>query len=213
LPQHFKQFHKAETRGNYIDCSTNIACPAWVARQEAQLIWNDTAIKPDIFLSIGTGRNVLESTQQKGPRVSQLVSSTSDSIDTISTEPPKSLPLRPIISKTGLRKVASGIDPEQTWDKFISSSYTPNSPRPIDDSYQYIRVNPKLNMDTPNLDNVKQLEGFEREAEEVVSQDIVRIKEIAHRLVSSSFFFEKSSNTARQVADGYKYSGRFFQSM
>ncbi|RYC54072.1 hypothetical protein CHU98_g12134 [Xylaria longipes] len=202
LPLYFKSFHKAETQEKYIGGAGNLACPAWIAHQEAQFIWDDTAIEPDIFLSIGTGRNVRESTPQDR-RLSRRV----DSSDTTSAKAPRSLLLTPIKSKAWSSKVSYGLDPEQMWDEFIASNLTHIDRRSTGDSHRYIRVNPKLNMNTPKFDDVKQLDALEREAKEVVYQDFASIKEIAHRLLASSFFFEKNIGSVRHVKNGYTCSG------
>ncbi|TGJ84807.1 hypothetical protein E0Z10_g3967 [Xylaria hypoxylon] len=203
LPRYFKSFHKVETHKSYIGGTADFACPAWVAHREAQLIWDDIAIEPDIFLSIGTGRNVRESTSQQDFRPPQRV----ESIDNPSRTPPMSLLLLPIISKTQPVQLASGKDPERMWDDFIAGYLAHNDRRSTGDTHRHIRINPKLNMDTPKFDDVNQIERLEREAEEVIYQDFPRIKEITHRLLATSFFFEKNINSVRQVKDGYTCSG------
>ncbi|KAI1737988.1 hypothetical protein F4680DRAFT_426738 [Xylaria scruposa] len=203
LPLYFKYFHKAETQGNYVGGAANLACPAWIALQEAQLIWDDVAIEPDILLSIGTGRNVQESMPQKDRQLFRRV----DSSDTASLSIPRSLILTPIKSKVGLGKTAHGVDPERIWDEFLASNLTRIDRQSIGDRSRYIRMNPKLNIDIPKFDDIKQLGALETEAEEAVSQDIARIKEIVHRLLASSFFFEKSISSVKQVKDGFTCSG------
>ncbi|KAI0903577.1 hypothetical protein F4823DRAFT_635572 [Ustulina deusta] len=203
LSRYFKPFHKIETHETYIDGTASFACPAWVAHQEAQLIWGDIATKPDILLSVGIGHNLRESTPQQDYRSFQKV----DSIGTTCAKPSRSLLLRPIISKTGLRKVAKDVDPEQMWGEFIASNSARDGRWSIDDNHRHIRINPRLNMDPPRFDDTKQLEGLQREADETISQDFARIKEIAHRLLASSFFFEKNINSVRQIKDGYTCSG------
>ncbi|KAI1119643.1 hypothetical protein F5Y14DRAFT_396046 [Nemania sp. NC0429] len=205
VPQYFKSFCKSETNETYIASTMDFACPAWVAHQEAQLIWNDTAIKPDISLSIGTGRSVLASTPRDGHQLLRRV----DSIDTTAAKRPAPMLLKPIIlSKTGLGETAGGVGPEELWDKFVARNLERDECRSIGNRNRYIRINPPLNIDTPKFDDVKRLDGLEREADEVIYQDHVRIKEIAHRLLASSFFFEKNINSVRQISNGgYKCSG------
>ncbi|KAI0857366.1 hypothetical protein F4860DRAFT_489915 [Xylaria cubensis] len=120
---------------------------------------------------------------------------------------PRSLILTPIKSKIGLGKATHSADPERMCDEFLASNLNRIDRWSIDDRSRYIRVNPKLNIATPKYDDIKQLGVLEREAEEAVSQDFARIKEIAHRLLASSFFFEKSKNSVRQVKDGFTCSG------
>ncbi|KAI0544412.1 hypothetical protein F4679DRAFT_576867 [Xylaria curta] len=203
LPPYFKSFPKTETQGNYVGGAANLACPAWIALQEAQLIWDNVAIEPDILLSVGTGRNVQEST----PKQDRQTFRRADSSDTAFISIPRSLILTPIKSKVGLGKTAHGADPERIWDEFLASNLTRIDRRSIGDRSRYIRMNPKLNIETPRFDDIKQLGVLEREAEEAVSQDIARIKEIVHRLLASSFFFEKTVNSVRQIKDGFTCSG------
>ncbi|KAI0814151.1 acyl transferase/acyl hydrolase/lysophospholipase [Xylaria sp. FL0064] len=135
---HFMSFHKVETHGTYVDDTENSACPAWVAHQEARLIWHDMAIEPDIFLSIGIGRNVRNSTLQQHHRLGQRV----DSIETISEKLPQSLFLGPVISEIRSGEKTRNIDTEKMWDEFIARTMTHDESLSVGDGHRYIRMNP-----------------------------------------------------------------------
>ncbi|KAI3328065.1 FabD/lysophospholipase-like protein [Xylariaceae sp. AK1471] len=211
-PQFFKSFHRAETHEDFIDGTATFACPARVAHQEAQLMCNDVSARPDILLSIGAGRSVRDSTRQQDRL---LASHTSRSPDTLSTDPPKTL-LRSLVTKTGSHKACNDTSTEKLWDNFIKSNVALNDRWSVDDSNRYIRINPTLNLEEPKFDDVRRLAAIEQEAEEVIYQDSHRLKEIAHRLLASSFFFDKDVGSTRLTTDGYVCTGsiccRFQQS-
>lgn len=99
-------------------------------------------------------------------------------------------------------------DGEEMWNKFIASAVTPDEQEIM---RRFIRVSPALRIDAPSFDGVEQLEALEQDAEEAISHDSVRIKEIGHRLIATSFFFEKGSNPVKRVGGGfYTCPGKWF---
>ncbi|KAI8631062.1 FabD/lysophospholipase-like protein [Xylariaceae sp. FL1651] len=212
----FKPFRKAETGESYTSGTAALACPVWVAHQEAQLLWNELGARPDILLSIGTGKNVRDSKRQRDRQLCRLMSNSSDCSNTQSVKISTTSLLKPLISKTGPYEDSNAISSEQIWDKFIATNIVPDDHQSINDSYRYIRVNPTLNIEIPKYDDVKRLDALDREADEILYQDIARVREAAHRLLASSFFFDKDAMSVRQTSYGYTCAGficcRFQQS-
>jgi hypothetical protein len=68
------------------------------------------------------------------------------------------------------------------------------------DRRRYIRLNPDLGFKVPKLDALDQLHDIQQAAHDQLKNN-ARIKEVAHRLVASTFFFEKIDATTRE-ADG-----------
>lgn len=74
---------------------------------------------------------------------------------------------------------------------------------------RFIRINPDLRFKVPRLDAVKELEQLEKAAINNLNQNSLKLKEVAHRLIASSFFFEKDSGSVRSTAAGYECTGEY----
>ncbi|KAI1325062.1 FabD/lysophospholipase-like protein [Xylariaceae sp. FL0255] len=210
-PRFFKPFLKADSKEQYIDGSVKCICPAQIAYLEAQLIWKDTPVSPDILVSLGTGGNMQERKTHITRRLSRIVSKSSDSssLKSAAAETQADSLLRPLRSKPKLllQKSSDDANSEEMWNNFITSTLTSSEHQSSEDIRRFIRMSPALRMDTPGFDDLKHLEALEREAEEAVSQDAARVKEIAHRLIATSFFFAKSADPVRRSEGGYICSG------
>ena len=57
-------------------------------------------------------------------------------------------------------------------------------------------------------DDVAKLDEVEQEAREVLRQNLAELIEIAHRLVASTFFFEKDVASVKQNAQGFTCTGK-----
>ncbi|KAH6647653.1 hypothetical protein BKA67DRAFT_394493 [Truncatella angustata] len=201
-PPLFKPFQKPETKIFYTGTSTSYNCPALIADYESSMIWSDMKDAPaDVLLSIGSGKNIKDNTPaQLSPVASTLNNVTRR--NTLNT----SRPLRPSATVNKLDDYSSN---DKVWDRFIRSKSLPKSFISTEEIRQrYIRINPALDMKIPKLDAARKVYELEREAREVLQSNVGIVKEAAHRLIASSFFFEKTPGSVKQTAlYGYECSG------
>ncbi|OTA77343.1 hypothetical protein M434DRAFT_402358 [Hypoxylon sp. CO27-5] len=206
MPPYFKPFRKTETGNQYIDGGLRQACPVWVAHQEMNLIWSDVANSPpDIVLSVGAGCIVRNEDRLRGDRSSLGIDSSSKT----------TTPSAKLVGKSS-SKLAEAMDNladyqkrSRTWDQFMARRSSSNLLETAEDTSRYIRISPELNIRAPRFDDIQRLDEVEREAEEVLQQNIAEIKEVAHRLVASAFFFEKDGSV-KQTPSGYTCKGSIF---
>ncbi|KAI8947268.1 hypothetical protein F4801DRAFT_519668 [Xylaria longipes] len=95
---------------------------------------------------------------------------------------------------------------EKTWNSFLSAHV---SRKPFV-RQRYQRICPELFSKLPKTDDVAKLDDVEREAQEVLLQDSAELVEIAHRLVASTFFFEKDMASVKQKSSGFTCTGSIF---
>ncbi len=165
---------KAETGMTFTDGAIHHNCPAWVAHHERRVLWEDAKNQdPDLFLSIGTGLS------------SQPVSQGAD----VAAERRKAQK-HTTTGLTYMFRTAKGIidnqlDCEATWRDYVTktSGYTEPGRRNV-------RINVQLKGTRPDLDQVNQVQALEDQAFYSASRN-PDIREVAHRLVASSFYFEK----------------------
>ncbi|KAI0392820.1 hypothetical protein F5Y17DRAFT_337492 [Xylariaceae sp. FL0594] len=116
---------------------------------------------------------------------------------------------------------------ERTWSRFLAthvgpppSSHTNNnnnrtrkSSSATTASYsasirqRYQRICPEFISKLPRFDDVGKLDDLERETVEVLRQNPAELVEIAHRLVASTFFFEKDVSSVKQTSSGFTCTG------
>jgi hypothetical protein len=92
---------------------------------------------------------------------------------------------------------------EKTWNSFLSAHV---SQKPAV-RQRYRRICPELFSKLPKFDDVAKLDDVEREAQEVLRQNSAELVEIAHRLVASTFFFEKDMASVKQKSSGFTCTG------
>jgi len=73
---------------------------------------------------------------------------------------------------------------------------------------RFIRINPDLRSKVPRLDAVDELNRLEKAASENLHTNSAKLKEVAHRLIASSFFFEKDPGSVRPTNSGYECTGK-----
>ncbi|KAI1411011.1 hypothetical protein F5Y13DRAFT_201533 [Hypoxylon sp. FL1857] len=204
---YFKPFQKAETKGQYTSDNLRHVCPVWVAHQEMSLIWSDvTNLPPDIMLSVGTGCNVRDEHRSGSDRSSIIITEALSKVTAPLTKPTGNLTFK---STETADKLAEYQRCSRIWDQFMARKSVPNLLEATEDRRRYIRISPELNIRTPKFDDIQRLDEVEREAEEVLQQNMVEIKEVAHRLVASAFFFEKDGSV-KQSCSGYTCKGSIF---
>ncbi|KAI0471495.1 hypothetical protein GGR56DRAFT_654355 [Xylariaceae sp. FL0804] len=72
---------------------------------------------------------------------------------------------------------------------------------------RYMRVSPELFSKLPRFDEVQKMEAVEGEARDWLRRNSHEMVEIAHRLVASTFFFDKDVGSVRQTESGYTCTG------
>lgn len=79
------------------------------------------------------------------------------------------------------------------------------------DSGRYIRLNPDLRQAPPPLDAKDQLDKLQKLVQQQLKtlEMTRKVEDVAHRLIASCFFFNKSSITVHDKGDGYICSGKW----
>ncbi|KAI0552170.1 hypothetical protein F4679DRAFT_571841 [Xylaria curta] len=95
---------------------------------------------------------------------------------------------------------------EQTWNSFLSA----NVSREPFVRQRYRRISPELFSKLPKADDVAKLDDIEQEVRKVLRQNSAEFIEIAHRLVASTFFFEKDMASVKLKASGFTCTGSIF---
>ena len=84
--------------------------------------------------------------------------------------------------------IASALDSEKAWYSYMNVLQPPSN-----HMAKYIRLNPQLHEDPPRLDEVERMSYIQDMVREMSIADN-RISKVALRLISSSFYFEKSQS-------------------
>ncbi|KAI1446087.1 hypothetical protein F5Y02DRAFT_426089 [Annulohypoxylon stygium] len=198
---YFKICQKEETGDQYVESISRNACPVEVAHQEARLIWSDVAnLPPDIMLSVGTGCHVKDGYMSQSGKSTNLNTDSSSSKNMFPLGNPFSKPTREVV-KTDDQAF------NRIWNKFVGGKFTSALSNTTEDRRRYVRISPELNIPAVKFDDIQRLDEIEREAEEVIQQNMLVIKEVAHRLIASTFFFEKDVGSVKQTASGYTCKG------
>ncbi|KAE8449132.1 hypothetical protein EG329_008516 [Mollisiaceae sp. DMI_Dod_QoI] len=212
-PPFFKNFTKNETKACYIDGALYHNNPVGVAHHERMLIWKDVGVQqPDIFLSIGTGHH---------GHTDEDTTVSASFFGKFSTTRKEELPPRPNVPLGNLRTFSTFTG--QLWntvssrfDNILNCNKIWNDFR-LDilggpyasDRRRYIRLNPDLGFKVPKLDAVDLLRDIQQATRNQLknSASSARIKEVAHRLISSTFFFEKTDASTREQDGKYECDG------
>ncbi|KAI0966660.1 hypothetical protein F4678DRAFT_475768 [Xylaria arbuscula] len=243
----FSPFKKAETDYEYTNGGMQCMCPILVAHYETKSIWRDVADSPpDLVLSIGSGRNIGDSSRTELSSQTSLYTATNESgkaqvPSTVIRQGRGGLgnykrqnPPGPIGPDPHLHKNASSgyivrnpqapmlvtfNNPisgqtdrlndqrlsENAWGNFLSTHVS----RKTSVRRRYRRICPELFSKLPKFDELAKLDDVEREAQEVLRHDSTELVEIAHKLVASTFFFEKDISSVKQTTSGFTCTGTF----
>lgn len=212
-PPYFKNFIKNETKSGYIDGALYHNNPVNVAQHERMLIWKDVSSQsPDILLSIGTGHDGhMDQDRAVSPSVFRSFSSGRSGKSALPPQP--DVPLRPLtkfstftaqLLTTVTDRFDSILNCNKIWNDFRVNAvgqYT-------HDRRRFIRLNPDLGFKVPKLDEVRELGNIQKAASDHLKHNS-RVKEIAHRLIASTFFFEKIEASTRENDGKYECEGMF----
>lgn len=209
-PTYFKTFIKHETKCGYLDGALYHNNPVVVAHHERKAIWQDVSRQqPDIFLSLGTGHHG-HSKKDTTPPPSFFSRKAHNSDVPLPLEAPH-VPLKRFHTFTGQlwstlsSRVDNILNCNSIWDNFrieVMGAYSPERRR-------YVRLNPDLRFKVPALDDVAQLSNIQKATRKGVMQPSLnaKIREVAHRLLASTFFFEKVEESTKENRDGFECKG------
>lgn len=170
----------------YLDGAIYHNNPIEIADKERKLIWpNMKDHCPDIVVSVGTTLGL------NSRRPSQL------------TSPPRHGVLSHGISlyKMAVERITSGLDPEKTWDNYMSVLQPPPIDRP-----RYVRLNPQLSDEPPRLDEVHRMIPLQELVRERWRDDR-KIYQVAVQLIASSFYFETSTPLESVAGETLQFKG------
>jgi hypothetical protein len=188
-PAFFPPFeHDAQT---YFDggakCGNN---PAAIADKERRLLWPEIE-DPDLFLSLGTGQHRLEV-------LKRLSKQMSGSPDRNSSKPTR--PAARMSRRWSMRKEEDTDDAERAW-----ASLKLNILRDRSESKgkHYIRLNPDLGKAPPAPDNKQEIQALQDNVRKGLqnSQKALALRNIAHRLVASSFYLDSRSTVTDEMGE------------
>lgn len=182
----FKPFCHQLSKQTYADGAIYYNNPIEIADKEWKLIWPNMKDEcPDIVVSVGTTLRL----NARDP--SQLTSA----------------PRRGVVShhkslyKMARERIASCLDPEKTWDNYISVL----QPRTID-RQRYVRLNPQLSDEPPRLDEVHRMIPLQKLVRERWRDD-PKIRQVAFQLIASSFYFETSATLESVAGESLQFKG------
>ncbi|EWY81854.1 hypothetical protein FOYG_16063 [Fusarium oxysporum NRRL 32931] len=197
-PPYFKPYEKPETKEMYIDGALYHNCPVWVAHHEKRLIWGDVSGRlPDLLVSVGTGFHKHDSTGDPAGRLSPHHKQQAGKQSLITQ-----------LYKTGSGRLGDILNCNRIWESFLTENSQLHGRSIPDGEQRYIRINPDLGENVPRLDDVSMMEEVERKTSRYLKQNRELVKETAHRLIASTFFFETDPSRIKHVGNGFRCQGR-----
>lgn len=200
----------------YVDGAVFHNNPVRIANYESKLLWPDADQRPpDILLSIGTGlhgadtENFLDASRSDRRRfqIRKMINQVKPTQHNKLVAVPKAFPQIESWLTIFKKRVESALDAEATWREFRKDvvGTTPHAA-----AERYIRLNPRTKNRIPKMDDKSQIDNLQ---EEVINSlrthgSQTKVKDIAQRLVASSFYFEKTS-PSRPVDDHIIVQGMF----
>lgn len=206
-PKYFKPFQSPTTKKEYWDGALYHNNPIIVANHERKLIWPDIAAShPDIVLSIGTGH---KATREDGTRgeTQAFCRTPRQASDTDTRKEWSKKPRWQHLWDVLVHRVQDLLDSDRRWDAFMrdidATSNTVTQRR-------YQRINVYLGRDPPELDAVNEVDRMRATTEQKLKQNpeySLKIRGVAHQLISSCFFFEKSATAPVACPLGFQVMG------
>ncbi len=188
-PTYFKPFFHEPSKQVYQDGGLYHNNPIEIADIERKLIWPEMERQyPDIVLSLGTGFN---------PASKKAV---------LEAAPPPRLGivahLRSLI-QLAEDHIASSLDSEKRWNSYWKTLGL----RSKQDQKRFRRLNPRLDYDPPQLDDVRAMANLQETVREFFQSESRYIYDIAHQLVASCFYFEGIGSVELLSSGRYLYKG------
>lgn len=188
--------------------------PVKIANYERKLIWPDTnGYHPDILLSIGTGHNGKD-TGGSVEVTRRIMKSTIDIVLTSDIQDRrqgfKTWFRAPTITQflnIMVNRAGNILNSEQIWRDFRNEVLDSNFSI---DGQRYERLNPSLGFPPPRIDEKAQVGYLQRTVADRIRRQgsyQLKIQRIAHRLIASSFYFERLAPT-RDHESGYTCTGK-----
>ena len=175
-PTFFKEFHHKGSKKVYVDGAVYHNNPVRIAEQERKLIWPDIDDQyPDIVASIGTAF----SPSLHRAESTRIAASARTGIIAHGTQ------------LLGMAKnhIATSIECERIW-----ADFTANLPKSVKLS-RFVRLDPELGVDVPQLDEVNRMEPLQRSARQQFQRDS-RVKTLAFQLIATLFYWETFKQAA-----------------
>lgn len=161
--------------------------PIQVADQERKLLWpSDGHNIPDFVLSIGTAFNP---------------NSRKKMIERSSMQTNGIFGYAKSLANVAMDHIRSSLDSEKTWTDHIQQLNLLDHHKS-----HYQRINPILLEDPPALDDVNSMRILQ-ETIRVSMKDDIRIARAAHRLIATSFYFEKITPIDLHPNGRFQYKG------
>ncbi|KAI4668760.1 uncharacterized protein J4E78_002588 [Alternaria triticimaculans] len=200
-PTYFKPFRNARTMEGYVDGAVFHNNPVRIANYESKLLWPDADQRPpDLLLSIGTGQHGADSdnslnASRYDSRRFQIRKIFSQVKDTPRLR--RSMPVLRAFPEVESwltifkQRVESALDAEATWKEFRKDVVGMAQYAAAE---RYIRFNPKTMSRIPKMDDKSQIDNLLEEIKTGLRKPGAqkKIKNVAQRLVASSFYFERS---------------------
>jgi hypothetical protein len=200
----------------YVDGAVFHNNPVRIANYESKLLWPDADQRPpDILLSIGTGlhgadtENFLDASRNDRRRfqIRKMINQVKPTQHNKLMAVPKVFPQFESWLTIFKKRVESALDAEATWGEFLKDvvGTTPHAA-----AERYIRVNPRMKNRIPKMDDKSQIDNLQEEVIHSLRthESQKKVKDIAQRLVASSFYFEKTS-PSRPADDHIIVQGTF----
>jgi len=157
----------------YVDGAVYHNNPIQVADLERKLLWPTDGINiPDFVLSIGTAYN---------PHSRKKLIEKSSIVNIGIFGHAKTL------ASIAMDHIRSSLDSEKTWSDYMLQLGLPKEYKT-----RYQRINPLILEDPPALDDVNRMKGLQSTVRKQMTNDPAIIN-AAHRLLATSFYFEKTS--------------------
>lgn len=164
---------------------------------------------PDIVLSIGTGTNTQDG-ESGLPHRSTKAFQEEEELSNAKAKLKSPRSFFPMdMWQTVMDRLGSLMKCKEIWNNYLTEASMSRLGR-LGGHRRLIRIDPELRGTVPALDDVGKMRDLERATSQYLRQasPTARIREIAHRLVASTFFFEKDKSSVQSVSKGFECSGR-----
>lgn len=187
-PRFFKEFHHAASNKAYVDGAIYHNNPVRIADQERKLIWPDLEDQhPDIVVSLGTAFSPslrrVESTKMTAAARTGFIAQGTQLFDMVRNH------------------MATSITCERIWTDFITTL-----PKNVKSS-RFVRIDPELGVDVPQLDEVQHLQRLQQSARQQFYRDN-RVHTTALQLVATLFYWETYRQPVEKPDGSFLIDGR-----